>query len=674
MSLVDDIKALQANLIPDNTSNQISPKDVRDSLDLILDNLQGLGSNYYGAVTPASSEITGIKEGGTVLPLKDGVYSNFGGLTRSNEICVFVYESGSWVKEKIDDNYIYTSSNDLPTPTSGANVLLANDVPAKYTGEIVELTVNSASSDLGVFQVIERVTVNNINPTAGNIDKFKPIESFDVPLTIGIHTYTLDTPIQIKKGQFLAWASGTGVAPVFYGGDIGTGWWQGGNGAMTGEAYLTYQPIPVAFSYVIKSEKYEVKSKDVVINKVVPVRNANNYNSIRETINSITDASEFNRYEINVPNGEWFEVDIQGKKWVEIIGEDRDKTIIYCDSTLTDAKYVAPSDYSYPAEAGKQLNSINPIYLHVFFNINDQNVSNLTIKQIRGKYAIHSDNPTYDECNFNNCRIIDEQCNYNIGIGMWSGQRLNFNKCIIQRPKTTSINLLGFLMHNAGDQDEKSILNFNECKFINCGYGIIDELNSGQPDEVNVINCTNNNIGQFKFITEAGGDPLLVPYDIKLNASGSRVDYINHTDRPNCIKESITDYDNIAYVLDVEVIKAGDILAYGSYFNAEGNMPVVQKFKSLTGSAPIVGIAIEDNQIDELNPVGFTTVRYVPIGKYAEAFVSGVVGGTSEGKKLEWNNSGEYLEANPSADIRNIIAYALNSKTAGEDKTIIKLL
>ena len=651
-------------------------------------------STFMGTAEPGATPTgTGNRYWTAVAP---GTYTNFGGVVVAvNSLAIIsvtaagvysvsqaaynyptngIIESGN--TEAVSGDTVYNSinniilSNEMPTPHSNANVLLANDVPASYTGVITKVTVNSTTAGIGTFQIIERVTKTSTNQTAGGQDTFKPVSSFTINLLTGLNTYQLSAVVQIKKGQFLAWASGTGQPACFYGGNIGTGWWQGGSGAILGEQLLTYQPMPVAFNYHIKANNIN----EIVTNKITAVRNVNDFNSIRNIINSINDESEFNRYEIHVPNGSWFEVDLQGKKWVSIIGEDRDKTILYCDSTLLDAKYVAPSNFSYPSEIGKQLNAINPIYLHVFFNINNQNVSNVTISMTRGKYAIHSDNPTYTECNFNNCRIKENACNYPIGIGMFGGQKLNFNKCIIERSVALNNNYLGFLMHNAYAQSEKSILNFLECKFINCGYGTIDELNSGQPDEVNVLNCTNNNLAQFMFITEAAGSPSLVPYDIKLNASGSRVDYINHTSRPDCIKNSITDYDNIAYVLDAEYIAAGDILCYGTYHNADANVPVVQKFKSLITSAALVGIALEENQNNSGSPVGFTSVRYAPLGKYALAFVNGVVGGTSEAKKLEWNNTGQYLEANINADVRHILGYAMNSKLATEPKTVIKLL
>lgn len=104
MSLKDDIKTLQAALMPDNINGDVSPKDVRDALALPLDNLSNLGSNYYGTVIPTDTAPIGVEEGATLLPTVDGHYPNHNGLIKNNDLCVFVYTSGGWVKKPISIN------------------------------------------------------------------------------------------------------------------------------------------------------------------------------------------------------------------------------------------------------------------------------------------------------------------------------------------------------------------------------------------------------------------------------------------------------------------------------------------------------------------------------------------------------------------------------------------
>src|SRR5690606_7823297 len=99
--------------------------------------------------------------------------------------------------------------------------------------------------------------------------------------------------------------------------------------------------------------------------KLTAVQNPENYNSIRNLIDSITDSSESNQYEIFVPNGTWNEVDWQGKVGVKIIGESRDGTIIKLDPQGTMATEIAPANYAFPTEAGKNLSNVNVNFMHI---------------------------------------------------------------------------------------------------------------------------------------------------------------------------------------------------------------------------------------------------------------------------------------------------------------------
>lgn len=71
------------------------------------------GANYVGDILPNSPAVSNPFEGATVLPLTDGTYSSFNNLTRDNELCIFVYESSTWVKKTIYDidsiNYLLDS-------------------------------------------------------------------------------------------------------------------------------------------------------------------------------------------------------------------------------------------------------------------------------------------------------------------------------------------------------------------------------------------------------------------------------------------------------------------------------------------------------------------------------------------------------------------------------------
>ena len=63
----------------------------------------------------------------------------------------------------------------------------------------------------------------------------------------------------------------------------------------------------------IKAENIIGEFNSIEVVKITATRNANNYNSIRDLVKGITDASEKKIYEIFIPDGEWFEFDLQGK-------------------------------------------------------------------------------------------------------------------------------------------------------------------------------------------------------------------------------------------------------------------------------------------------------------------------------------------------------------------------
>ena len=108
---------------------------------------------------------------------------------------------------------------------------------------------------------------------------------------------------------------------------------------------------------------------------ITATRNAEDYNSIREIMAGINDASEENQYVILVPNGEWFECDLIGKKYVHIVGQSRSGSIIYNDGLSTK---LTPSDYSFSGEANKPLNTVSNMYKHTVNALADISIQNIT--------------------------------------------------------------------------------------------------------------------------------------------------------------------------------------------------------------------------------------------------------------------------------------------------------
>ena len=416
-------------------------------------------------------------------------------------------------------------------------------------------------------------------------------------------------------------------------------------------------------------------SETVEVVRVTAVRNANNYNSIRELMSSITDASPTKQYEIFIPDGEWFEFDLQGKKYVKLVGQSRDKTILYCDGNSTNPLHVAPSDFSYPAEAGKQIANIDLIYKHVFFAKNDIHAENITIKQIAGKYCTHLDNINYKSVYFKNVRLISIDNSYPVGIGIWAGQSIVFEDFVIDYLETTPTTLrkLGFFIHNSINQSKGTYFKAENGVFHGCGYGTISELGSTQTDDWNFINCSTDSIGEFFYMVDVSiagtyPNPRNVPYNIRLNTYGTKVDlvldrpatnfpspYNTGTQRPDFYKYMVSDYVQEVMPIAGSGIVKGDIIAID-----DSSLPTFQRFvaKKLNSATDIkLGVALE-------NAVDGQKLRYTPLDKYALTFVNGVVNPNYANYRMKLNASYQ-LESDATLTPQNVIGLALEIKGAG---------
>lgn len=270
---------------------------------------------------------------------------------------------------------------------------------------------------------------------------------------------------------------------------------------------------------------------------IVATRNAANYNSIREIMNGITDASATKKYIIFVPNGEWFECDIIGKKYVSIVGEDREKTILYSDG-LSDK--LTPTDYSWGAQfSNVALSSLDQQYKHCFRPTADIDVKNLTVRVNNSKYCAHLDNRGYYNIKFDNCHFIAQTgTNYPVGIGMTQSQDIRITNCILEH---TGSYTDGVFAHNANNQGSPTYLLFENCYFKNCGFALLDELGSEQDDSWYFINCYSDRGGRVRWFVDNTSDgktywtnadgvkepnPANVPYCIKANFIGCNVGLI----------------------------------------------------------------------------------------------------------------------------------------------------
>lgn len=254
--------------------------------------------------------------------------------------------------------------------------------------------------------------------------------------------------------------------------------------------------------------------------KVTVQRNLSNYNSIRETIESL-DATADNPYIVFIPKGEWFECDLIGKPYVTIVGESKKETIIYNDGTSSNN---TPSDYSFNTYINTPLSDVPQNYKHVFFLRRDIHVKNLTVRVNDAKYCIHADNLGYKKVIFENCIFIANiNVNYPVGIGTHSEQELLFDNCIFSRLEYRAA---GIFIHNSSNQQSPTRVDIKNSQFNNCGFALIDELGSTQNDIVNINNCTALK-GEITWYAEGNGTPDNIPYCINLNCLGSNVEGVH---------------------------------------------------------------------------------------------------------------------------------------------------
>jgi len=274
-------------------------------------------------------------------------------------------------------------------------------------------------------------------------------------------------------------------------------------------------------------------------NNITATRNLENYNSIRGIVNSITDASSRNIYKILIPKGEWFESDLTGKPFVELIGEDSSETILYCDGNSTK---LSPADYSMSAYANQPLNTIPQDLKHCFNVQHDIIVRNLTVKVDHCKYDVHFEDNDWKNSLFEKVRFMaGANTNHCVGKGMRENQKSYFADCEFI---ATQPGQCGFYIHNWNNRTAPWLVSVSNSYFNNCDYLLSTELGSEQNDMIELLNChssrqnsaiivgVESNQG-ITYWTNANGiketNPLNVPYSVKLNITGtnvSRFDYI----------------------------------------------------------------------------------------------------------------------------------------------------
>ena len=296
-----------------------------------------------------------------------------------------------------------------------------------------------------------------------------------------------------------------------------------------------------AWIYPFENKTVSIFSENIVYFKIKAFHNAENYNSIQNLIDSIADASYNKRYIVYVPAGEWFECDLHAKEFVEIVGQDIDETIIYCDGNSTK---ITPENYYFQDYKNTALNAIPQQFKHCIFSRNNLKISNLTIKVNDAKYCAHLDHIDSKDVVFQNVKFkaIGNNVNYNVGIGMTAGQKIELQGCIFETDLVADKRAV--LFHNTNNQLSNCHLTIRDSFFVNCHYLMLDELGSEQGDVCELLNCQSTlstpniivmvdmNVDGKTFWINGSGmpepNPANVPYSIKLNAIGTYIEYIGY--------------------------------------------------------------------------------------------------------------------------------------------------
>jgi hypothetical protein len=544
------------SLLPDNITQRIIPKKMRDSFALMDEQLSAVSSGFQMSINPDTpvpvdgwmsglypAEVSGTYENqldndGEAIIVNDDEFLKF---------LSFNGEAWSLINTKIDLQSFLTEvikPYEIPdeiTNYDQGNAFLLNDRKTYAAGFITKIKLYSFSTGIAKFQIVNRKTFNA--NSAGQADYFEGETIFTVPdIQIGLHEYILDTPIEIGVGRSLAQVGGGSFVKSTFSLQAGVdhlGWFQGVSEIAEGtQTFLQYEPFTATFDFTVKSDKYELVQQKNVVKTIIVQRNVADYNSIRDVIKSITDATEKNQYIVYVSGGEWRESDLFTKDFVTIVGAGVINTTIINDPLGSMSTKLTPSDYYFPGESNKQLNIVDKQLRHILNVRGNTRIENLTLYAKDCKYPAHIDDSNYKSFYAKNVRFKSENCNFPIGIGFGAGQNIKFENCIIEKVVPAAIGT-GVFIHNRNNQNGAGSVIFDRCKFVKCNLAEIAELGSDYQDDVQFLNCymTNGDGGYISLRVEKDADgktfwihpithvkepnPVNVPYSFVINTTGT---------------------------------------------------------------------------------------------------------------------------------------------------------
>ena len=371
---------------------------------------------------------------------------------------------------------------------------------------------------------------------------------FDILREINIDVIEGEQAVDLTEFNIIADAGSyigfdiSSTALPLYGSPFNGGWVQSGFSYAGNPSFIGTKVESAGFDIEFFSEKsrfVQFSDLETKTTKITVSRNAENYNSIRNKIKELKGlATKKNPIELIIPSGEWFESDIiETGDFLTLVGEDCLKTILYCDGNSTK---ITPSDYSFTTYANTALNAVPAIYKHVINSRGNIQIKDLTIRANDAKYCAHLDSNDYEFCNFKNVRFIDAGNLANtVGIGLNGGQKLMFYECEFTIENVSDRWKTGVFFHNWNNQTKPCKVEIHN-SYFKCNYILLDELGSDQRDVIELINCDAvsgfgisvmvDSMGSSTFWTNENNvketDPLEVPYNIFLNATGTKIESI----------------------------------------------------------------------------------------------------------------------------------------------------
>lgn len=407
------------------------------------------------------------------------------------------------------------SMDSLPSPSNFGAV---------SNGNRVHYNILNKAEDNGVLKqlVIDCKTAGTLNIVLGTHESILVPSAFvrrvivgTFDLIVGINTINVNTAI--LKDEYVAINGGTaiiGYAKITtnsnryisaYTSDV-----QSANGALNRPmgfgvtiSYLIESPLKTLLDSQYKDQEptTEYQPKIKITERTVSKLEGNN--AVQLALNSITDASSINRYQINVGMGIYkitngaeflgnpsYPAMIALKDHIDIIGQSKSSTILHAELPYNDEDLDAVAQ------------SLTRSRFQTIYNwADDVLVKNITFIGKNLRYVLHQDNSqealktrTYENCDF--IFIGNKGFRFAFGIGTHNG-----SKTYVKGGKTSSPERASFSIHNNRNFTKASLWSFTDHYFENVSGEVsrgqvMNVKNDGSMQDctLELVNCTSNQI------------------------------------------------------------------------------------------------------------------------------------------------------------------------------------